>query len=205
MSEGLIVTSHLTSRIEKIAICFLQHQMTRALRAALSDAGGMVAVEFALLIPVMLTMYFGTLETTNAMTAARRVTNVAQTAGDLTAQVTTVTTADMNDIFAASTAILAPFPTNVLNITVSSVVANTSNASNTKVAWSKAYGGATARSTNSQVTLPTGLTTPGSSVVMVEVTYNYTSPIASFITGPIAMHEVAYLKPRRSTEVTLTP
>ena len=33
----------------------------------LSDAGGMVAVEFALLIPVMLTLYFGTIETTNAM------------------------------------------------------------------------------------------------------------------------------------------
>ena len=182
-----------------------QGPMARVLRIALSDAGGMVAVEFALLIPVMLTMYFGTLETTNALTAARRVTNVAQTAGDLTAQVSNVTTSDMNDIFAASTAILAPFPTNVVQITISSIVASTSNASNTKVAWSKSYGGATPRSTNSTVTLPTGLTTPGSSVIMAEVTYTYTSPIASFITGPIAMHEVAYLKPRRSTEVTFTP
>ncbi len=199
------MTSQFISRIKKIADGLFQHRVMRALHGMLSDAGGMVAVEFALLIPVMLTMYFGTLETTNAMTAARRVTNVAQTAGDLTAQVTTVTNADMNDIFAASTAILTPFPTNALNITVSSVVANASNASNTKVSWSKAYGGGSPRSTNSSVTLPTGLTTPGSSVVMVEVTYNYTSPIAWFITGPIAMHEVAYLKPRRSTEVTYTP
>lgn len=197
--------SQFTMRLKHVARQLQENSAARFLRAALLDAGGMVAVEFALLIPVMLTMYFGTLETTNAMTAARRVTNVAQTAGDLTAQVTNVTTSDMNDIFAASTAILAPFPTNVVKITVSSVVASSSNASDTKVAWSDAYGGATARSTNSAVTLPTGLTTPGSSVIMVEVTYNYTSPIASFITGPIAMHEVAYLKPRRSTEVTFTP
>lgn len=193
------------SRIEKIMDRLRRSRMTRILSVALFDAGGMVAVEFALLIPVMLTMYFGTLETTNALTAARRVTNVAQTAGDLTAQVTNVTTADMNDIFAASSAILAPFPTNVVQITISSIVASSSNASNTKVAWSDAYGGATPRSTNSSVTLPTGLTTPGSSVIMAEVTYTYTSPIASFITGPITMHEVAYLKPRRSTEVIFTP
>jgi len=199
------VKSQFTKRLKNVAQRLQENSVARILRATLFDAGGMVAVEFALLIPVMLTMYFGTLETTNAMTAARRVTNVAQTAGDLTAQVTNVTTSDMNDIFAASTAILAPFPTNVVKITVSSIVASTSNASDTKVAWSDAYGGATARSTNSAVTLPTGLTTPGSSVIMVEVTYNYTSPIASFITGPIAMHEVAYLKPRRSTEVAFTP
>ena len=205
MNGGLTVTSHLISHLEKISDRLHLHYIPRVLRAGLCDAGGMVAVEFALLIPVMLTMYFGTLETTNAMTAARRVTNVAQTAGDLTAQVAAVTNSDMDDIFAASTAILAPFPTNVVKITVSSIVANSSNASNTKVSWSKAYGGATARSTNSSVTLPTGLTTAGSSVIMVEVTYNYTSPIASFITGPIAMNEVAYLKPRRSTEVTYTP
>lgn len=47
------------------------------------DPRGMVAVEFALIIPVMITLYFGTVETTNAMTAARRVTIVAQTAADL--------------------------------------------------------------------------------------------------------------------------
>tara|TARA_R110002110_G_scaffold338508_2_gene548963 strand:+ start:5533 stop:6153 length:621 start_codon:yes stop_codon:yes gene_type:complete len=167
----------------------------------LSDASGMVAVELALLIPVMLTLYFGTIETTNAMTAARRVTNVASTAADLTAQAASVDASDINDIFSASTAILAPFPTNVVKITITSVVASSSNASSTKVSWSKSYGGASARSVNSSVTLPTGLTTAGSSVIMVEVAYTYSSPIATFITGPIVMSEIAYLKPRRSTEV----
>ncbi|MES1989438.1 MAG: TadE/TadG family type IV pilus assembly protein [Pseudomonadota bacterium] len=168
------------------------------------DPRGMVAVEFALIIPVMLTLYFGTIETTNALTAARRVTNVAQTAADLTAQVTTISTTDMNDIFAASAAILNPFPTNVAKITVSSVVASPTNANTTTVAWSKVYGGAIARGTNSSVTLPAGLTTVGSSVIMVEVTYTYTSPVAQFITGPITMKEVAYLKPRRSTSVAFS-
>ncbi|MGV8995706.1 MAG: TadE/TadG family type IV pilus assembly protein [Parvibaculaceae bacterium] len=168
------------------------------------DPRGMVAVEFALIVPVMLVIYFGTVETTNAMTAARRVTNVTQTAADLTAQVTTVATSDLNDIFAASTAILTPFPTTGLKVTITSVTASASNANTTTVAWSKAYGGGTARSTGAAVTLPSGLTTVGSSVIMVETTYAYTSPIAQFITGTINMKEVAYLKPRRSTSVAFS-
>lgn len=168
-----------------------------------TDRRGLAAVEFALIVPVMLVMYFGTLETTNALTAARRVSNVAETAADLVAQETSVTTSDMNDVFSASTAILTPFDTSSVRIVISSVVADSSNV--TRVAWSQAYGGATARSTNSSVTLPTGLTTAGTSVIMAEVTYTYTSPIGTFITGPITMSEKAYLRPRRTTAVSLNP
>lgn len=177
-----------------------------AQRLALAFAGntrGMVAVEFALIIPLMITIYFGTVETTNAMTASRRVTGVAQTAADLTAQAAAVSTSDIDDIFAASTAILTPFPTSAIKITITSVVASSSNV--TTVAWSKAYGaGATALATGKAVTLPAGLTTANSSVIMVTVAYTYTSPVATVITGPIIMTETAYLKPRRSASVTLT-
>lgn len=168
------------------------------------DTRALAAVEFALIVPVMITLYFGTVETTNALTASRRVTNVAQTAADLTAQATSVSTSDINDIFAASTAILTPFSTSAVKIVITSVVASPSSATTTTVAWSKAYGGGTARATNASVTLPTGLTTAGSSVIMVEVTYTYTSPVGTFITGPITMTEKAYLKPRRSTSVAFS-
>jgi Flp pilus assembly protein TadG len=168
------------------------------------DTRALAAVEFALIVPVMITLYFGTVETTNALTASRRVTNVAQTAADLTAQATSVSTSDINDIFAASTAILTPFSTSAVKIVITSVVASSSSATTTTVAWSKAYGGGTARAANASVTLPTGLTTAGSSVIMVEVAYTYTSPVGTFITGPITMSEVAYLKPRRSTSVAFS-
>lgn len=193
----------IASSFFKIAAKRGRAAMSRAVIFA-SHAGGLAAVEFALIVPVMITLYFGTIETTNALTAARRVTNVAETAADLTAQATTVSASDIADIFAASTAILTPFPTSAVKITISSVVASSSSATNTTVAWSQAYGGATARATNSAVTLPTGLTTAGSSVIMVEVVYTYTSPIGTFITGPISMSEVAYLKPRRSVSVAYT-
>lgn len=194
----MIATAKMSRHIAKVA------KGTHAfVLAVTSNTRGMVAVEFALIIPLMIMIYFGTIETTNAMTASRRVTNVAQTAADLTAQAASVDTSDINDIFAASTAILTPFPASAIKITITSVVANSSNA--TTVGWSKAYGtGATALSTGKAVVLPAGLTTANSSVVMVTVTYTYTSPIATYITGPIVMTETAYLKPRRSVSVAFS-
>lgn len=179
-------------------------QKARALALAFAgNTRGVVAIEFALIVPLMITIYFGTVETTNAMTASRRVTNVAQTAADLTAQAASVGTSDINDIFAASTAILTPFPTSTIKITITSVVASSSNA--TTVGWSKAYGtGATALVAGKAVVLPAGLTVANSSVIMVTVAYSYTSPVSTFITGPIAMTETAYLKPRRSVSVAFS-
>lgn len=186
------------SRKEAAALMTAHEQSRRFWR----DTRGLAAVEFAMILPIMLTLYFGTLETADALTASRRVANVAETAADLVAQETTVSSADLNDVFAASTAILTPFDTAPIKITISSVVASSSNV--TTVAWSSAYGGATARTVNSSITLPTGLTTANSSIIMAEVTYSYVSPIAHFIVGPITMTETAYLRPRRSLTVAKT-
>ena len=172
------------------------------LRRFWRNTQGLAAVEFALILPIMLALYFGTLETADALTASRRVANVAETAADLVAQQTTVSTSDVNDVFAASAAILTPYDTTAVKITITSVVASSTNV--TTVAWSSAYGGATARTVNSTVTLPTGLTTAGTSVIMAEVTYSYASPIGHFIIGPITMSEKAYLRPRRSVTVAKT-
>lgn len=166
------------------------------------DSRGLAAVEFAMIFPIMLTLYFGTLETSDALTVSRRVANVAETAADLVAQQISVSSSDLTDVFAASAAILTPYDTTKIKIVLTSVVANSSNV--TTVAWSSAYGGATARTVNSSITLPTGLTTANSSVIMAEVTYSYVSPIAHFITGPITMTETAYLRPRRSITVAKT-
>lgn len=162
---------------------------------------GLSAVEFALIVPLMLTLYFATIETSDALTASRRVTNVAQTAADLVAQATAVSSSDLTDIYAASAAILSPYDTTAVKITITSVVASSSNV--TTVAWSASYNG-TARTAGAAITIPTGLTTANTSIIMAEVTYTYTSPIGTFITGPITMSEVAYLRPRRSLTVSKT-
>lgn len=165
------------------------------------DVGGVAAIEFAFIFPVMLIFYFGAIETSNMLTANRRVTSVAYTAADITAQAISVSNSDMTDIFAASAAILRPFSPTPLSIRITSVVANSSGVN--KVAWSDGYNVA-ARAVNSNMTLPAGLTTPGTSVIVAEVTYEYTSPISETVTEEITFTDTAYLKPRRTAQITRT-
>ena len=165
----------------------------------LYDSTGLAAVEFALIVPLMLLFYLGSFEATNMLTANRRVTAVAYTAADLAAQATSISDADMADIFSASSTILSPFPVSPLTVRITSVVANASNSP--RVAWSDGFQ-TTPLAEGSTVTLPPGLVTPGTSVIMTEVTYGYGSPLSSAVTETVNFSETAYLKPRRAITVT---
>lgn len=187
----MLSTGHTTKR-------FLAHLRHHSKRFWINTAA-VGAVEFALIAPVMLTMYFGVIEVTNALIVNRRVTSVALTAADLISQAASVTNSDMTDIFKASTAILEPYSAANIKIKITSVVADSSN--NTKVAWSDGYN-TTARSVGANITLPAGLTSAGSSIIFAEVSYNWVSPIVGqLMSSGIAMGDKAYLKPRRSVAV----
>lgn len=89
----------------------MKHFARRSLRHFLADTRGLGAVEFALIFPLMLVLYFGAFEITQMLTADRRTTSVAYTAADLVAQAASISNGEMNDVFAASSAIMKPFST----------------------------------------------------------------------------------------------
>src|SRR6266478_6116522 len=86
------------------------------------DKRGISAVEFAMLLPLMITLYLGGVEVSQAVAVDRKVTLISRSLGDLVAQATTVTNADMTNILAATAAIIVPYVDAKLKITVSSVV-----------------------------------------------------------------------------------
>ena len=49
-----------------------------------ADRRGIAAIEFAVLLPLMLVMYFGSIQITDAISADRQVTLVASTVAELT-------------------------------------------------------------------------------------------------------------------------
>ncbi|MFO1186050.1 MAG: TadE/TadG family type IV pilus assembly protein [Alphaproteobacteria bacterium] len=176
--------------------------MMRKLRASLGRfAGcqrGLSAIEFALVAPIMITTYFGAFEMCDILVANRKVTNVAAATTDLVAQATQIADADMTNIFNAATAIMTPYDAGVLQITVSSV--NTDAGGQTKIAWSDALH-TTARAVGSSYTLPTGLATPGGSIIMTEVSFTYSTPIGTFVTNGITFSDKFYQRPRRVTVI----
>jgi Flp pilus assembly protein TadG len=73
------------------------------------DKRGASAIEFALLAPLMIGLYIGCIEISEGIAAYRKVTLTAGALANLTAQVTTISTADKDNILAAATAIMSPY------------------------------------------------------------------------------------------------
>lgn len=168
------------------------------------DRRGVSAVEFALIVPILILLGVGVAELSNALTIYRRTSTVASTAADLAAQVKTITGPDIQDIFSASTGIIDPYPTAPLRIVLSSVVADANN--DGKVAWSCASKGSP-RAVNSTYTVPSGLTAAGTSVIVAEITYSFTPMLnltSVFSPGPFDMKRTFYARPRRSLTVNKT-
>src|SRR5215475_8949091 len=61
------------------------------------DQRGVSAVEFAMLLPLMLTLYLGTAEISLAVGTDRKVTLTTRTVADLASQVKNITNADMTN------------------------------------------------------------------------------------------------------------
>jgi Flp pilus assembly protein TadG len=171
-------------------------------KAGTANQDGLAAVEFALLLPVMITLFFGVYEVSLALACRADVTNVASTGADLIAQESTVSGPDFTNVFSAMNAILYPYDNTAAKIIITSINYDTSTNSLTagKVAWSCAKN-TTGRSTGTTVNLPSGLMTANGSVIMSEITYSYTSPTTQVITGPISMANTFYTKPRRVAQI----
>lgn len=183
--------------------------LARLARRFAAERRGVSAVEFALILPLMLIIYAGCSEVTTALILDRKVSRAASTISDLVAQQTSVNTTLMGNIFDATAAILEPQDSSLAKVII--VVVDIKSSGQT-VAWSKARND-TAATTGAAP--PTGLAVPGSiatvgdEVVVGRVTYSYSSPFASVmksITGSSTynLSHVFFLKPRQGTTITFT-
>src|SRR2546423_11767444 len=93
--------------------------LSRCVGNFLADGRGLSAVEFALLLPLMLTLYLGTVEVANGVAADRKVAITARTVADLASRMTTISNTDMTNILGASSAVIAPYSVANLKVTVS--------------------------------------------------------------------------------------
>ena len=73
------------------------------------DQRGVSAVEFAMLLPLMITLYLGTVEISQGVGIDRKVTLTTRTVADLASQVSSINNADMTNLLDASAAVIAPY------------------------------------------------------------------------------------------------
>ncbi len=190
----------LVSRIKLEADLIAQDLRARFGRLA-RDERGVSAVEFAMLLPLMVTLYLGAVELSQGIGADRKVTITARTVADLVSQVTTVNNNDMTNSLNAATAVIAPFSAAQLKVVVSSIAIDAQGKAT--IAWSDTLNG-TARAKGSTVALPAALAIPNSSLIWSEVQYNYKPVIGYVITGSLNLKDQIYMRPRMSDSVART-
>ncbi len=176
-------------------------------RSATRHEGGVAAVEFAMIAPILLILMIGTLEMGTAYTIDRRVSTIASSLSDLVARETEVM--DDGKLFVMTDkiarALLAPYDFAPVEIHITSLKADGSDPPVTTVDWSKHYiSGSAAMEPFSPlfprgnvIPVPAGLMTPNSYMIAVEVTYDFTPFIfgknsAARITGTDAVSTGAY-------------
>jgi Flp pilus assembly protein TadG len=186
--------------------------ITQALSRFSTDRRGVAAVEFALIAPLMVTMYFGVAELTEGLMTSRKVSAVASTIGDLTAQAASTSTTQVSDIFTVGQTVMQPYPVTgtTLRMRISSVTVDANGSP--KVDWSQGTSGLTGLAKGAVVALPLATKAApsdpdkpfigsGQSVIVAEAHYAFASPVARYMPAISDMHDTLYLAPRQGVQV----
>ncbi|MFC7291262.1 TadE/TadG family type IV pilus assembly protein [Hirschia litorea] len=161
---------------------------------------GVAALEFALILPLIAILYFGTIEVSFLVESDRRVTATASTIADLVARTNEVNYCEIEDVFYASSRIIRPSDSKLVKLRVSSVVEDPNNG-NAVVEWSQARGGQTPYNKGKKLTVDAGIMPTSGSVILAEVEYKYDTPFQYIIPSTSTLQQSFYLRPRQSEKV----
>jgi Flp pilus assembly protein TadG len=170
--------------------------MRRRLIQLARECRGVALIEFAIVLPLTLALALGTFEATRAVRAKMKMSIAAQTIADLIAAQDSVTATDLTNYCNGAKLVMAPFPSASLKAALASVT-------NDSLDWhDESCGSATA------IASPTAIATTlssggGNSVIIVQTTYSYTSPIPYMMAASITMKQTAYARPRNVSNVPL--
>src|SRR6266581_2506861 len=159
------------------------------------DRRGVSAIEFAMLLPVMVTLYLGVVEVSRGVAIDRKVTLTTRTMADLASRVTSINNADMTNMLNATSAVIAPYDESKVKVVLSAVNIDANGIA--KVGWSDTLHGS-ARAVGSTVTLPTVLAVPNTTLIWSEVSYSYNPTFGYVLTGSMNLSDQIYMRPRLS-------
>jgi Flp pilus assembly protein TadG len=169
--------------------------LRRLVRGLGRNRRGVAALEFAMILPVMLVIYFGIVETGQAIMIDRKVTQLTRSLVDLSSQVAVIPNTEMSNIFDAAQTVMMPFTAVAPKMSIHNIVIDSAGVA--KVCWSDERN-STKLARGTTVNLPADLRLPNTSVVMAQASYDFTPVVGWVITGGAITvgGDPIYMRPR---------
>lgn len=203
-----------------VAISTLDRLRSRA-GGLIRDQRGIAAVEFALIVPLLLSLYFVTMEVSQAIETNKKVSRMSSMVADLVTQQQAISQCEVNAVMTIGDSILQPYSRSdsTIKVTAIQITAQQGQPPTAVVEWSRKLTGGTpgiGDKKGSVATVPQDLMSPGF-LIRVEsdlpyepvITWTAEQQTATglgamgkiFENGILDMQETYYLRPRMSATI----
>jgi Flp pilus assembly protein TadG len=190
-------------------------RLSTTARSFVAARGGVAAIEFAFIAPILLSLYFVTMEVSQAIEVNKKVGRVGSMVADLLTQQQSITKSEVDAILKIGESIMQPYNRSDSKITITAIQISDDDSPTVKVVWSRklengAY--AQAAAPNSTTTVPDKLKIRDTFLIRVESDLSY-KPVITWAADQkkvlglaaafdgISMSERYYLRPRMSETV----
>ena len=168
------------------------------------DRDAIAATEFAVIVPIMLVLFFGVVEMSNGITVYRKVTIMAHTLSDLTSQSPSVQDSDLTNFFCAANGIMSPYisisgqcPSTAVTQSIVELWVNPSLQA--RVQWAKNSDGSAPLAAGTIVQIPASLQVANTYIIYSSVMYTYVPTIGYVMNkSGVILSDFAYTRPRQS-------
>src|ERR1700754_2266888 len=147
-----------------------------------TDTKAVTAVEFALILPLILIMLLETFDITRLVDVKNKTTLLSRTISDFIAQSQTISSTELGNIVAASKSVLYPYPDGATVLTVQIKSINKLANGSFQIDWSYPPASGTNQSTT--------LTPPDVSNIRTDVFYTYNLKFSGFLVNRLGFTSV---------------
>jgi len=164
------------------------------MRRLLECANGIAMVEFALFVPIMIAILFGSITAFDAYRAGQRVTLTADTIADLISRRVAMDDQARDLLFTTATALLGRFSdANAISLTMTNIV---NDDGEIEVLWSEAKGKGEEIDEDDLIKIALPTIPDGESIILVSVTTQYSPLLISSIFDRSEFSNSIILRPR---------
>jgi len=194
----------MTVKFMKLALSGWLVALQRSAARLGREKRGNVAIEFAFIVPVMLTMFFGVVEFSSAVAVNRKISMAAEELADLAARYKEVPDTEIDNFFKIARAVVTPYSATVLKATITEIYIDPATGLG-RAQWSK---GDVVRLPGSTVPVPANLIArdtnnnilAGQYLMFAETGYVYV-PAVGYVMAKLGvpLSDMSYMRPRLST------